>query len=96
MLGQEHHAATKALSSPSDDGRLHSVASDTTSTHNSGFLHGRGVTSEIAALITSQALITDREDDGPDIGAVVERWDESPDLTIMSGGLGIPAPSHRS
>jgi hypothetical protein len=44
----------------------------------------------------SQALTTVRQDDGLDIGAVVERWDERPDLAIMSGGLGIPAPSHRS
>jgi magnesium transporter len=96
VLGQEHPAATKALGSPSDDGRHHSLASDTTSTHDSGFLHGRGVTSEIVAFITSQALITVRQDDGLDIGAVVERWDESPDLAIMSRGLGMAAPSHRS
>ena len=41
---------------------------------------GELATSEIAALITSQALITVRKDDGLDIGAVVQRWDESPDL----------------
>jgi magnesium transporter len=37
-------------------------------------------TSEVAAFITGQALITVRKDDGLDIGAVVQRWDESPDL----------------
>jgi hypothetical protein len=78
MLGQEHHMATEALGQPSDDGRPHILASDTTSTHESGFPHGRSATSEIAAFITSQALITVREDDGPDTGAVVERRNESP------------------
>ena len=37
-------------------------------------------TSEIPAFIASKALITVRQEDGLDIGAVVERWDESPDL----------------
>jgi magnesium transporter len=41
---------------------------------------GQLVTSELAAFITSQALITVRKDDGLDIGAVIERWDASPDL----------------
>jgi magnesium transporter len=44
------------------------------------------VTSEIAAFITSQALITVRKDDGLDIGAVVERWDASPDLAKFGVG----------
>lgn len=39
---------------------------------------GELTTSEIAAFITNKALITVRQDDGPDIDAVVERWDESP------------------
>jgi magnesium transporter len=43
-------------------------------------------TSEIAAFITSQALITVRQDDGVDIGAVVERWDETPDLAKFGVG----------
>ena len=42
--------------------------------------------SEIAAFITSQALITVRQDDGLDIDAVVERWDESPDLAKFGVG----------
>jgi magnesium transporter len=41
---------------------------------------GELVTSEIAVFITGQALITVRKDEGLDIGAVVERWDASPDL----------------
>jgi magnesium transporter len=41
---------------------------------------GELVTSELAAFVTGRALITVRKDDGLDIGAVVERWDASPDL----------------
>lgn len=37
-------------------------------------------TSELAAFILPQALITIRKDDGLDIGKVVDRWDSSPDL----------------
>ena len=47
---------------------------------------GELATSELAAFITSQALITVRQDDGLDIGAVVERWDESPDLAKSGVG----------
>ena len=47
---------------------------------------GELTTSEIAAFITSQALITVRQDDGLDIDAVVERWDESPDLAKFGVG----------
>ncbi|MEU3337138.1 magnesium transporter CorA family protein [Streptomyces sp. NPDC002144] len=36
--------------------------------------------SEIAVLLTGQAMITVRQDDGFDIDNVVRRWDESPDL----------------
>ena len=42
-------------------------------------------TSELAAFITARALITVRKDDGLDIGAVLERWDASPDLA----GFGV-------
>jgi magnesium transporter len=41
---------------------------------------GELATSELAAFITDRALITVRKDDGLDIGAVVDRWDASPDL----------------
>jgi magnesium transporter len=41
---------------------------------------GELATSELAAFVTARALITVRKDDGLDIGAVVERWDASPDL----------------
>jgi magnesium transporter len=44
------------------------------------------VTSELAAFITARALITVRKDDGLDIGAVVERWDASPDLAKFGVG----------
>jgi magnesium transporter len=47
---------------------------------------GELATSELAAFVTSQALITVRKDDGLDIGAVVERWDESPDLAKFGVG----------
>src|SRR3984957_3476441 len=47
---------------------------------------GELTTREIAAFITSQALITVRQDDGLDIDAVVERWDESPDLAKFGVG----------
>jgi len=47
---------------------------------------GRLVTSEIAAFVTRQALITVRKDDGLDIGAVVDRWDASPDLVRFGVG----------
>jgi magnesium transporter len=46
---------------------------------------GELATSELAAFITSRALITVRKDDGLDIGAVVARWDASPDLA----GFGV-------
>jgi magnesium transporter len=49
---------------------------------------GELATSELAAFITARALITVRKDDGLDIGAVVERWDASPDLAGSGvGGL---------
>jgi magnesium transporter len=41
---------------------------------------GELATSELAAFVTARALITVRKDDGLDIGAVVARWDASPDL----------------
>jgi|tagenome__1003787_1003787.scaffolds.fasta_scaffold20988657_2 magnesium transporter len=47
---------------------------------------GELATSEIAAFVTPRALITVRKDDGLDIGAVVERWDGSPD--IAGSGVG--------
>ncbi|HXP19680.1 MAG TPA: magnesium/cobalt transporter CorA [Streptosporangiaceae bacterium] len=47
---------------------------------------GELATSELAAFITDRALITVRKDDGLDIGAVVERWDASPDLASYGVG----------
>src|ERR1700733_12705600 len=47
---------------------------------------GQVATSEIAAFITKQALIPVRKDDGLDIGAVVDRWDASPDLAKFGVG----------
>src|SRR5262245_7688974 len=43
--------------------------------------------SELAAFITSQALITVRKSDGMDIDAVLSYWDASPDLA--SEGVGF-------
>jgi len=48
---------------------------------------GKLVTSELAAFVTKRALITVRKDDGLDIGAVVERWDASPDLANFGVGF---------
>jgi magnesium transporter len=48
--------------------------------------NGQLATSEVAAFVTTQALITVRKDDGLDIGAVVDRWDASPDLTQYGVG----------
>ena len=47
---------------------------------------GELATSELAAFVTARALITVRKDDGLDIGAVVERWDASPDLIRFGVG----------
>src|SRR6266568_463467 len=47
---------------------------------------GELATSELAAFLTDRALITVRKDDGLDIGAVVERWDASPDLAKFGVG----------
>jgi magnesium transporter len=48
---------------------------------------GKLATSELSAFVTRQALITVRKDDGLDIGAVVERWDASPDLARFGVGF---------
>ena len=40
------------------------------------------VSSELAAFITPQALITVRKDDGFDVDDLVKRWDDSPDLVV--------------
>jgi magnesium transporter len=47
---------------------------------------GELMTSELAAFTTRQALITVRKDDGLDIGAVVDRWDSSPELARFGVG----------
>jgi magnesium transporter len=47
---------------------------------------GELATSGVAAFITSQALITIRQDDGLDIDAVVQRWDETSDLAKSGVG----------
>ncbi|MGZ4432891.1 MAG: magnesium transporter CorA family protein [Trebonia sp.] len=41
---------------------------------------GELATSELSAFVLRQALITVRKDDGIDIGKIVDRWDDSPDL----------------
>ena len=40
------------------------------------------VSSELAAFITPQALITVRKDDCFDVDDLVKRWDDSPDLVV--------------
>jgi magnesium transporter len=47
---------------------------------------GALMTSELAAFITGQALITVRKDDGLDIGAVLDRWDSRPELARYGVG----------
>jgi magnesium transporter len=47
---------------------------------------GELTTSELAAFVTSRALITVRKDDGMNIGAVVAYWDGSPDLATEGVG----------
>ena len=47
---------------------------------------GQLATSELAAFILPQALITIRKDDGLDIGKVVDRWDANPDLAAHGVG----------
>jgi magnesium transporter len=47
---------------------------------------GELATSELSAFVTPQALITVRNDDGLDIGAVVDRWDASSDLAKFGVG----------
>ena len=54
---------------------------------------GELVTSEIAAFITPQALITVRKDDGFDIDGLVARWDDSPDLAEVRRRLPAPRPA---
>ncbi len=44
------------------------------------------VSSELAAFVTPRALITVRKDDGFDVDALVERWDDSPDLAVHGVG----------
>ncbi|MGH3798163.1 MAG: magnesium transporter CorA family protein [Pseudonocardiaceae bacterium] len=41
---------------------------------------GELTTSELAAFVTTQALITVRKDDGFDVQALLDRWDDSPEL----------------
>jgi magnesium transporter len=61
---------------------------------------GELVTSELAAFITRQALITVRKDDGLDIGVVLDYWDQSPDLAgagvsyLLHGVLDYLVDSH--
>ena len=47
---------------------------------------GTLTTSEVAAFVTSSAVITGRKDDRFDIDGVIERWDSSPDLLKYATG----------
>jgi magnesium transporter len=42
--------------------------------------------SEVAAFVTSRALITVRKDEGVDIGSILDYWDGSPDLATEGVG----------
>ena len=42
---------------------------------------------EVAAFVTANALVTVRKSDGFDIGAVLARWDQSPDLAKYGVGF---------
>jgi len=61
---------------------------------------GRLDVAEILTFVTSQALVTVRPDDAFDIGAVVARWDASPDLAkhgvgfLLHGLLDVVVDSH--
>ncbi len=48
---------------------------------------GELATSEVSAFVLPHALITIRKDDGLDIGKVVERWDDNPDLAKHGVGF---------
>jgi magnesium transporter len=48
---------------------------------------GELATSELAAFVLPQALITVRKDDGLHIGKVLERWDANPDLARCGVGF---------
>jgi magnesium transporter len=47
---------------------------------------GELATSELAAFVLPQALITVRKDDGLDVGKIIDRWDASPDLAAYGVG----------
>ena len=47
---------------------------------------GELITAEVAAFITEQALITVRKHDAPDVDALVQRWDGSPELRTHGVG----------
>ncbi len=48
---------------------------------------GELATSEIAAFVTSRALVTVRKDEGYDINSMLRRWDESSDLAKYGVGF---------
>jgi magnesium transporter len=61
---------------------------------------GELTTSELAAFITRRALITVRKNEGLDIGAILDYWDQSPDLAgagvsyLLHGVLDYLVDSH--
>lgn len=50
------------------------------------FASGQLTSSELAAFITPRALITVRKDDGFRVQALLDRWDENPDLVLYGVG----------
>lgn len=63
---------------------------------------GELVTTEVAAFVTSKALITVRKDDGLDVETIIDRWDQSTDLAthgvgyLLQGLLDVVVDSHFS
>ena len=61
---------------------------------------GELVTTEVAAFVIRNALITVRKDDGLDISTVIDRWDQSPDLAthgvgyLLQGLLDVVVDTH--
>lgn len=78
-------AATAGQRPKLDRYRAHEFFSGYAATVDPG--GGRLRTTEIAAFITRQALITVRQDDLLDIDDVAARWDDSPDLASQGVGF---------
>ncbi|MBO2447047.1 magnesium transporter CorA family protein [Actinomadura barringtoniae] len=52
---------------------------------------GTMVLHELSAFVTEHALVTVRQDAGLDVGRLIERWDDAPDITLGDPGGVTPA-----